>query len=155
VLTCRRSNGLDRIKRFGAMLLLSAAAGCQRNSGSAPAAAPPPMTPIVTANILKALDNPTEWDSVYCPLKDVVNALQIRHGIKIDLDVATIEKAGVSRDTPITYKAKDLSLNVLLRQLLQKRGLSYVIDNGVLLITTAERAREKETRSSNGAHEIH
>ncbi len=48
------------------------------------------------AKILKALDEPTEMDFVATPLKDVVEALKIRHGIEIQLDMKALQEASVA-----------------------------------------------------------
>jgi len=92
---------------------------------------------------MKALDEPTEMDFVETPLKDVAEALEIRHAIRISLDDQSLPAAGVGLDTPITYNTKGVSLNTALGEILQPRKLSYIIDNGRLLITTAEKAKSR------------
>ncbi|HEY2148677.1 MAG TPA: hypothetical protein VGH32_12115 [Pirellulales bacterium] len=92
---------------------------------------------------MKALDEPTEMDFVETPLKDVAEALQLRHGIKIALDDQALAAVNIDPDTQITYNTKGVSLNTALGELLQPRKLSYIIDNGRLLITTAEKAKSR------------
>ena len=93
--------------------------------------------------ILKELSEPTEMDFVETPLKDFAEAIQIRHNIMIELDTEPMAAIGVTADTPLTYKAKGLSLNSALGQILPPLKLSYAIDNGRRLITTAEKAKSR------------
>jgi hypothetical protein len=93
---------------------------------------------------MKAVSEPTEMDFVETPLSCIADALAIRHGIKIELDAQPLADVGITGDTPITYVAKGITLNSALAQVLQPRKLSYVIDHGVLLITTAVKAKEMD-----------
>jgi hypothetical protein len=88
------------------------------------------------ARIMHELDMPTEMDFVETPLKCVVEALKIRHGIEIKLDEKAITDAGVNADTPITESLKGISLKSALRLMLQTHELSFIVDHEVLLITT-------------------
>src|SRR5207245_3375340 len=51
---------------------------------------------VATAQIINALKEPTEMDFVETPLKDVVEAMKIRHGIEMQLDRKAISDAGGS-----------------------------------------------------------
>ncbi|HEY2148282.1 MAG TPA: hypothetical protein VGH32_10120, partial [Pirellulales bacterium] len=94
------------------------------------------------ARINKALGEPTEMDFVDTPLKDVAEALQLRHGIPVQLDAKAITDAGGSLDMPITRQLKGVSLKSALRLTLAEHELSYIIDHEVLLITSAAAAKE-------------
>jgi tetratricopeptide (TPR) repeat protein len=94
------------------------------------------------AKILHELDQPTEMDFVETPLKDVVEALKIRHNIEIQLDAKALTDAGVNADTPITRTLKGISLKSALRLMLQEHELNFIIDHEVLLITTDAKAKE-------------
>jgi hypothetical protein len=90
--------------------------------------------------IMKVLEEPTEMDFVETPLKDVVQAISIRHkNIPILLDLKSIKDAGGSADTPITFQLMRISLNSSMRHMLREHGLDFVIDNDALVITSAER----------------
>jgi hypothetical protein len=95
------------------------------------------------AKILKALDEPTEMDFVATPLKDVVEALKIRHGIEIQLDTKALTEASITPDTEVTRQLKGISLKSALRLMLQDMDCNYIIDHEVLLITTEAKAKEK------------
>ncbi len=95
------------------------------------------------AKILKALDEPTEMDFVATPLKDVIEALKIRHGIEIQLDTKALTEASITPDTEVTKQLKGISLKSALRLMLQDLELNFIIDHEVLLITTEAKAKEK------------
>jgi hypothetical protein len=88
--------------------------------------------------IQAALDVPTEMDFSETPLKDVVDALKLRHRIEIQLDAKAMTDAGASLDMPITIKLKGVSLRAALRLMLGEHDLRFVYESGVLLITAKE-----------------
>jgi hypothetical protein len=90
--------------------------------------------------ITKVLDEPTDMDFVETPLKDVVAAISIRHeNIPIVLDLKSITDAGGSGDTPITFQLKGPSFRSALRLMLHAHDLDFVLSNGLLVITSAEK----------------
>jgi len=88
--------------------------------------------------IMAALDQPTELDFVETPLKDVVEALKLRHGIEFQLDGKAITDAGGSIDMPITRQLKGISLRSALRIMLREHDLDFAISDEVLIITARE-----------------
>jgi hypothetical protein len=126
------------------MLIGLITAGCQGKSAAPSTPAPSTSIQIANARVINALSQPTEMEFVETPLKDFIEALAIRHGIKIELDAQPLADVGITSVTPITYAAKGITLNSALAQVLQPRKLSYVIDHGVLLITTAAKAKEMD-----------
>jgi hypothetical protein len=88
--------------------------------------------------IMAALDGPTEMEFIETPLKDVVDALKILHGIEIQLDSKAITDAGGTLDVPITESLKGISLRSALRLMLHEHELDFALTNEVLLITSAE-----------------
>jgi hypothetical protein len=88
--------------------------------------------------IMSALDGPTEVEFVETPLKDVVEAMRIRHGFEIQIDSKAITDAGGTLDMPITQSVKGVSLRSALRLMLREHGLDFVVADEVLLITSAE-----------------
>ncbi|HWB14424.1 MAG TPA: VWA domain-containing protein, partial [Pirellulales bacterium] len=92
------------------------------------------------AKILAALDEKTELDFADQPLEDVVEYLQQRHEINIQLDGKALSDAGVGSDTPITRSIKGITLRSALKLLLSELDLTYVIRNEVLMITSKTEA---------------
>jgi hypothetical protein len=64
------------------------------------------------------------------------------HHVEIQLDQKALEDSGIALDKPVTKNLKGISLRSGLGIVLRDLGLSYTIDNEVLLITTKEKADE-------------
>lgn len=86
--------------------------------------------------IWAALNEETEFHFADKPLFEVVDYLQQRHKINIQLDGKALDDAGVGSDVPITRSVKGITLRSALRLLLDQLDLTYVVHNGVLMITT-------------------
>jgi hypothetical protein len=81
------------------------------------------------------------------PLRDVLNFLQDQHDIPIVLDNGALRESGVDADAPVSANSRDIALRSALNLVLDELGLDYVVDNEVLLVTSAERAaRTLDTR---------
>jgi hypothetical protein len=112
-------------------LALGADSSAQEKQGKQKLASP-------AERIMAALDQPTELDFVETPLKDVVEALKLRHGVEIQLDGKAISDAGGSVDMPITRQLKGVSLRSALRMMLRDHDLDFAISDEVLVITSGE-----------------
>ena len=128
------------IQLGGLLLLIQAAAGIAQ---AAEPAAPNPLS--AEEKIHKALASPTQTDFVKLPLSDAVDYLASKHNIEIQLDTKALEELGVAADTPITRSVKGVSLRSALRLILEPLQLTYTIKNEVLLITSADKAKEALT----------
>ena len=92
------------------------------------------------AKIMKALEEPTEFEFNEIPLKDVVAYLKDRHHIEIQLATKVLEEASIGTETPVTRNLQSVSLRSALRLMLGAMDLTYVVKDEVLLITTIEAA---------------
>ncbi|HZZ74019.1 MAG TPA: hypothetical protein VFE24_17330 [Pirellulales bacterium] len=90
--------------------------------------------------ILDELDKPSAVEFIDTPLKDVTDFIGQRHGINIQFDDKAMKDGGIGTDTPINVNLKGISLRSILRLVLHPLGLTYVIKDEVLLITTQEAA---------------
>ena len=97
------------------------------------------------AAIERALDEPTSIEFVETPLQDVIDYLEERHSIEIQLDKVAMEEVGIGTDTPVTKKIKGVSLRSALHLMLHELKLTYTIEDDVLLITTPETEEAHET----------
>jgi hypothetical protein len=88
------------------------------------------------AKIREALDSATTMDFVEIPLQDAVDYIKDLHGIEIQLDGRALEEAGLGSDTPITRTLMGVSLGSALRRILSAYDMSYIVHDGVLLIST-------------------
>jgi beta-lactamase regulating signal transducer with metallopeptidase domain len=101
----------------------------------------PPIESAAAAKIEKTLSSPTHLEFADTPLQDVVDYLKDFHNIEVQLDTKALNDVGVKSDTPITKSLKGVSLRSALRLLLRDHGLTYTIQDEVLLITTPEEAQ--------------
>ncbi len=92
-----------------------------------------------------ALNSPTQFEFTDLPLKDVVNYLKDLHHIEIQLDTKALNDVGVASDTPINKNVQGISLRSALSILLKEHGLTYVIRDEVLYITSQEDADQTMT----------
>jgi len=93
------------------------------------------------ASIRAALDRKADFDFVETPLKDVVTYFADQQGIPILLRSQKLEEASISPDTPVTKSVRGITLRSALNLLLRDLELAYVVENGVLTITTKEEAQ--------------
>ena len=83
------------------------------------------------------------------PLKDLLLLIARQHDIPIWVDEPALAKAGVALDTRMTLSLKNLSAAGALRKILKDIGLCYVVDEDVVVVTTAV----VEQRSARAAWE--
>ena len=80
-----------------------------------------------------ALKSPTQLEFVDTPLTDVIDYLKDYHQIEIQLDKKAMEEAGIDTAVTVTKNLKGVSLKSALRLMLHELGLTYVIQDEVLL----------------------
>jgi hypothetical protein len=90
--------------------------------------------------IRATLEQATEIEFLNTQLGDVVQQLKKRHEINIELDTEALAADGKGSETPITKSLRDTTLNNALRLMLDGQGLTTLIKNDVLLITTRSAA---------------
>jgi general secretion pathway protein D len=95
--------------------------------------------------IQKALTKPVEVKFENRPLAEVADTLGRMTGVNIYLDPQGLHAEGVVSDTPVTLNlSQPIALRSALNLLLEPLGLSYVIQNEVLRITS-EQTRDSDT----------
>jgi hypothetical protein len=94
------------------------------------------------ASIRAALDQNTDFNFTEKPFYGVIDDLQRRHGIEIELDLRALDDASIPRDTPVTRSIKGVTLRSALNLWLDDLDLTYVVQNGVLMITTEAEAQK-------------
>lgn len=95
--------------------------------------------------ILKALSEETEVEFVDMPLKEAIDFLKNYHDIQIWVDEVKLTDAGIGVDTPVTLQLTQITLRSALKLLLEPQGLTYLIEDEVMKITTIEEADLKLT----------
>jgi len=90
--------------------------------------------------IEKALSSPSDLDVHNQPLKDVIASIQQMAKVPVILLVKKLEEAAINLETPVTFDVKGISLKSALRLMLGELGLTYVIEDEFVQITTPEDA---------------
>jgi hypothetical protein len=88
--------------------------------------------------IEEALNEPTQMEFLETPLSDVIDYLKECHAIEIQLDKKALDDVGISTDTPVTINLRGVPLRSALNLMLRGLGLTRMIQDDVLLITTPE-----------------
>jgi len=94
------------------------------------------------ASIRAALDQNTDVKFTEKPFYGVMDYLSQRHAIEIELDLRALDDASIPIDVPVTRSIKGVTLRSALNLMLDDLDLTYVVQNGVLLITTKEEAQK-------------
>ncbi len=92
-----------------------------------------------------ALKSPTQIEFTEAALSDVIDYLKDLHKIEIQIDSKALSEVGIEPSAPVTRNLKGISLRSALRLMLRDLGLTYLIKNEVLLITTPEEADNQLT----------
>jgi hypothetical protein len=89
------------------------------------------------------LNRPTVIDLVDDSFANVIDYLKDYHGIEIQFDRKALEEVGFATDKQVTINLKGVSLRSALKLLLRAEGLTYMVQDEVLLITTPDEAANK------------
>lgn len=90
--------------------------------------------------LLKALQTPITEEFKGQALRGVLDAFETRYGIKFNVDKSALDQLMITDDTQVGIRAKGTSLRTVLKQMLGEIGLTYIIRNGGLYVTTPENA---------------
>jgi hypothetical protein len=101
--------------------------------------------------IYSALNDDTRLEFIETPLDDILEFVKDQHAIPIEFDAMALEDAGVEREIPITTSMKGISLASALRLILRDLGLTCVVRDEVLFITTEKQGQESQVRVYNVA----
>jgi hypothetical protein len=100
-----------------------------------------PLTPKEQA-IIRSLNSPITANFKDSPLETVIDYIATTTGMTIVVDKAALDDAQVTYETPVRAQAKGWATRTLLRQVLQPFGLTFVVKEEVLQITTLEKAKK-------------
>jgi len=108
---------------------------------------PNPPTNEALVAIDKALETKVSFDFVDTPLDYVTSHLAKLTNIAIEIDVRALDDIGIGTDQTVILQRENVSLADALGAVLRPLGLTWVVRDDVLLITTPEEAEsELETR---------
>jgi hypothetical protein len=93
--------------------------------------------------VLQALAKPIPADFKSAKLQDVIEIISNATGRTINLDKSALEEGQVTYETPVTFSARTpVATRTLLRTVLNQVGLTYVVRDNVIQVTTPSRAKD-------------
>lgn len=115
--------------------------------GKAQPAVAPEMTlqlvnGLTADKIRQVLEQPAELRFQETPLRDAMASLAAKYHLDVRLDRQALDATGIADDVPITASINRSTLKAALAALLMDLDLTWVVQDGVLLITSMERADE-------------
>jgi hypothetical protein len=93
--------------------------------------------------IERALQSETSCSFKDKPLEEAIRYFGTRHRIETWLDKQALQDEGVATDQQVTLQFSAVSLEVALAYTLEPLGLDYVVDDGILKVTTMAKSDEK------------
>jgi len=75
----------------------------------------------------------------------VIDYLDTKMGQSILLDQGALEAAGVKYESPVNVRARKMATRTVLRSVLSGLGLTYVIKDQAIQVTTPEKAKQMLT----------
>lgn len=95
-----------------------------------------PAPTAIEQDLRAMFDEQTDLAFSEVPLRDAMEFLQDLHKVNFILDVATLQDEGIDESTPITIEITGVTLRSAMRLVLEPLGLTWIIRDEVILITT-------------------
>jgi hypothetical protein len=92
------------------------------------------------AEIAEALTRTVDCEFVDMPLVDAVDFIAEHLGYPVFLDEQSLDEIGLSADQAVNLSVKNFQLEHLLKQMLSQLGITHMVIDGNVKITTLERA---------------
>lgn len=92
--------------------------------------------------ILKALNTRVPEGFRNTPISEVLQYLTDLTNEPIVLSKSELDEAKITSDTPVTFQARNVTVRTVLRSVLSEFGMTYVICDGNIQVTSIQRARE-------------
>jgi hypothetical protein len=92
--------------------------------------------------LIKALNTPITTSFKDKPLQGVLEYLEKTMGIQFEVEKAALDQLMLNYESPISGSAKGISMRGFLKKLFGDQGLTYVIRNGKIIVTTPDRAAQ-------------
>lgn len=97
----------------------------------------------IEAKVHAAKSNAVDVEFVDVPMKDAMSFLADAHQITIIVDEAGLAEEGIAPDEPVNTILSGVTLESALGIMLRPLGLTYVVENEVMMITTEVKAEER------------
>jgi hypothetical protein len=126
----------------------SVVGGDSRTEAAAPMPAVDPAAPQdasrkAEAAVLRAMQTKLTLRIQDTPIRDVISRLSAAGGLNIWIDVAALTDEGIAADEPMYAAFDDVSIERVLNRILPQIGLTWLIEDEVLKITTNVAAGER------------
>jgi hypothetical protein len=138
----------------------AAEAGTRSESGGEPKARQAAATTTSTAPRIWVSEDPERTEQLFeilksplpsaglefpdgTPLEEIIAFLREEYDVEIVLDTVALDELGIGPDEPISISLRNIRLDQAMRRMLEPLELTYVVDDGVLLVTSEEEALTK------------
>lgn len=88
--------------------------------------------------VWRALEEKTSLDFELAPLHDIADFLSDKHRVPIEINTRALDLVGIGSDTPMTFEIEGVSLRSALYLMLRDLELTFIVQDGVIQITTPE-----------------
>ena len=88
--------------------------------------------------VLKSLKREFDWKMEQVPIGEIAETVSKWCGINVLVDAKALEEVGLESDVVLTFHANRVSAEVALDQLLAPVKLSWIVMDGLLILTTPE-----------------
>lgn len=93
--------------------------------------------------LIQALDTPVKAEFQNSRLEDVMDYLSTMMNLTVVLDKAALDELNLNYNSPVTFVVRrPVAARSALRGVLRSLGLTYVVRDGTVFVTTPARARE-------------
>jgi hypothetical protein len=140
----------------------AAEAGGRSESGAEPKARQAAATTTPTVPRIWVSEDPERTEQLYeilksplpsaglqfpdgTPLEEIIAYLREEYDVEIVLDTVALDELGLGPDEPIAISLRNIRFDQAMRRMLEPLELTYVVDSGVLLVTSEEEALAKLT----------
>ena len=91
----------------------------------------------------KKLTQIVDADFQDLPLSEVAEWISLKLDLQVLFDKVALEEEGIGTDSPVTLHVKGISGELLLSRVLKPLQLDYQIEEGLLIVTTAAKVKER------------
>ncbi len=77
------------------------------------------------------------------PLEEVLDYMESEYGIEIRIDLVGLDELGVATDDPVDFRYRSVKLGAALRMMLEPLELTYIVQHGVVSVTSHDIALSK------------
>lgn len=87
-------------------------------------------------------ERPIEYEFTDTPLEEMMERLSSKHGFNYSIDNMALDTLGLDSSLPISHSMSGVCLRQALEMILGQQDLTYVIREGIVMVTSFEEAEE-------------